>query len=208
MPDRKEETAEQMQNLSRRGFLKGVGTGVAGTTVITTAAIPATEQIAEASQGRVDPGTVPLTLNVNGKTYTVKAEPRETLLEVLRNRLDVTGPKPVCEHGSCGACTVHLDGKPVYACMMLAVQAQGKAIKTIEGLAQGDKLHPVQQSFIDKDALQCGFCTPGFIMSVTSVLDEDPNATVEDVKQGIAGHICRCGAYKQIVEAADLLCKR
>lgn len=208
MPGRNENTTERDRNLSRRKFLQGVGSGVAGTTVMTAAAIPIADRLAEASQQSLGPDAVPITLNVNGKAYTVKAEPRETLLEVLRNRLDITGPKPVCEHGSCGACTVHLDGKAVYACMMLAIQAQGKAIRTIEGLAQGEKLHPVQQAFVEKDAIQCGFCTPGFVMSMTAVLEENPNATIEDIKQGIAGHICRCGAYKQIIEAADLLAKR
>jgi aerobic-type carbon monoxide dehydrogenase small subunit (CoxS/CutS family) len=168
------------------------------------------DETVEAAQdvSPLGPDAVRIQLDINGRAYAVRAEPRETLLEVLRNRLDITGPKLACDAGTCGACTVHLDGKPVYACMMLAVRAQGKKIKTIEGLADGDKLHPVQQAFIDADAMQCGFCTPGIVMSMASVFERNPSASLAEVKQGISGHICRCASYAQIFNAAEIVRKR
>ncbi len=208
MPDKKDGDSKQERTLSRRLFLKGVGTSAAGTAVA-AASLPMLEQTAEAARNAkcFGPEAVPIRLNVNGRTYSVKAEPRETLLDVLRERLDITGPKLVCDKGTCGACTVHLDGTPVYACMMLAISAQGKKIKTIEGMANGDELHPVQQAFVEKDAIQCGFCTPGFVMSMAAVFEQNPRATMDEVKQGVSGHICRCGGYQQIFEAAELMRK-
>lgn len=198
------------KHFSRRLFIKGFGTSVVGASAVSTGVLSLPEHEAAASEDSkvVGPGPVPIKLIINGQTHTVQVEPRETLLEVMRNRLDITGPKLVCDHGTCGACTVHIDGKAVYACMTLAIQAQGKNVKTIEGLAQGDALHPVQQAFIDADALQCGFCTPGFIMAMAAVFDKNPKASLVEVKEGIAGNICRCGTYTQIFDAAELIRKR
>lgn len=142
-----------------------------------------------------------LTLKINGEEHELLAEPRTTLVEVLRNHLGLTGTKEACSCGTCGACTVLLDGKAVKSCLILAVQAGGHEIATIEGLAQNGRLHPLQQAFIDKGAVQCGYCTPGMILSAKALLDENPNPTEEEVRAGIAGNICRCTGYVKIVEA-------
>ncbi|MCL6642406.1 MAG: (2Fe-2S)-binding protein [Candidatus Bipolaricaulota bacterium] len=148
------------------------------------------------------PGKTPIALIVNGQAHEVLVEPRRTLLDVLRKDLGLTGAKKACDEGTCGACTVLLDGKPIYACMALALECEGGAIETIEGLARDGKLHPIQQAFIEEDALQCGFCTPGQIMSVKALLDSNPNPTLEDVKRALSGNLCRCGAYPKIFKAA------
>jgi aerobic-type carbon monoxide dehydrogenase small subunit (CoxS/CutS family) len=145
-----------------------------------------------------------MNLTINGLAYEVNAEPRETLLEVLRNRLDITGPKLVCDRGTCGACTVYLNGLPVYACMTLAIEVQGVEITTIEGLAQADRLHPAQEAIVEADAIQCGFCTPGFAMSLAAALERNPSATHQEVKQALTGHLCRCGTYVQMDKAIEL----
>jgi len=123
-------------------------------------------------------------------------------------RIDLTGTKQVCDRGECGGCTVLMDGKAVYSCMILALDAQGKEITTIESLADGDKLHPIQEAFVEHDALQCGFCTPGFVMSAKALLDENPDPTLEEIKHGLAGNLCRCGAYPRIFEAVQTAAKR
>lgn len=148
------------------------------------------------------PGKTPVKLIVNGEMHEVLVEPRRTLLDALRKDLGLTGTKKACDEGTCGACTVLVDGKPIYACMALALECEGKPIETIEGLSHNGKLHPVQQAFIEEDALQCGFCTPGQIMSVKALLDENPKPTLEDVKCALAGNLCRCGAYLKIFKAA------
>jgi xanthine dehydrogenase YagT iron-sulfur-binding subunit len=147
------------------------------------------------------PGKVPLKLTVNGTERALAVEPRTTLLDALRLELDLTGAKPVCDRGACGACTVLIDGDPVVSCMMLALDAQGRAIATVEGLAEGDKLSPLQQAFVEHDALQCGFCTPGMLMACTAVLVQHPKPTAEDVRRGVAGNLCRCGTYPKVVSA-------
>jgi xanthine dehydrogenase YagT iron-sulfur-binding subunit len=191
---------ESDSGISRRGFLKGVGTGVTATGLLTTIE-PST---VEAAKGPVShgPGAVPIVLEVNGKTHRTEAEPRHVLLDVLRTNLDITGPKPICERGACGGCTVLVDGEPVYSCMMLALDATGKKITTVEGLADGEKLDPVQEAFIEHDALMCGFCTPGFLMSVRALIDRNPNPNLDDVKAAVSGNTCRCGTYPRIFEAA------
>jgi xanthine dehydrogenase YagT iron-sulfur-binding subunit len=141
------------------------------------------------------PGKVPIQLTINGKTLSAQVEPRVTLLDALRNELDLTGAKRVCDRATCGACTVIVDGKPVYSCSVLAIEAQGKSITTVEGLMQGENLHPVQQAFIDNDAQQCGFCTPGFVVASKAFLDKNPNPTPEQVQKGLGGNLCRCGTY-------------
>jgi len=147
-------------------------------------------------------------LTVDGETSELLIEPQRTLLEVLRENLELTGTKEGCGLGDCGACTVIMDGKPVLSCLTLAVEAQGKNILTIEGLAQGGKLHPVQQAFVDHGAVQCGFCTSGVILAGKAFLDENPNPTEEEVRQAVAGHLCRCTGYTKIVEAVLAAAKR
>jgi len=142
-----------------------------------------------------------LKLTVNGMSYELEVQARETLAEVLRYRLGLTGTKQACSDGNCGACTVLLNGKPVLSCLTLALKANGKKVLTVEGLAEGEKLHPIQQAFIDHFAVQCGFCTPGMIMSAKGLLDENPNPSEEEVREAIKGNLCRCTGYVKIVEA-------
>ena len=140
-------------------------------------------------------------LNVNGELYEVAIQQHRTLAEVLREELDLIGTKEACNEGDCGSCTVILDGKTVTACLTLAVEADGREIRTIEGIADGSELSPLQQKFVDHGAIQCGFCTPGMVMSATALLEENPNPTEDEVRMGIAGNICRCTGYTKIVEA-------
>jgi xanthine dehydrogenase YagT iron-sulfur-binding subunit len=159
--------------------------------------------IAEAQTKKTaGPGEVPLTLNVNGKDRTLSAEPRVTLLDALRNRLDVTGPKKVCDRATCGACTVLLDDEVVYACTVLAIEAQGHKIVTPEGLGTPEKMNATQAAFVDHDALQCGFCTPGFTVATHAFVRDHPKATLEEVRAGLGGNLCRCGTYAGITAAA------
>ncbi|MFN8638663.1 MAG: (2Fe-2S)-binding protein [Dehalococcoidia bacterium] len=146
---------------------------------------------------------LPYTLRVNGQDYEVFAEPSLTLLEVVRDELRLTGAKEGCGTGDCGACTMHLDGENVTSCLVLAADAQGREITTIEGLAEGGKLHPLQQAFIDHGALQCGFCIPGMIMSGVALLERNPHPSREEIRQGIAGNLCRCTGYTKIVDAIE-----
>jgi xanthine dehydrogenase YagT iron-sulfur-binding subunit len=152
---------------------------------------------------RFGPGETAITLTINGTARNLKVEPRATLLDAIRDRLDLTGTKKICDRGECGGCTVLLDGKPVYACMMLAIDARGRAITTIEGIGTPGRLHPLQESFIDKDALQCGFCTPGMVVAAKGLLDEVPHPSPDQVREGLAGHLCRCGTYNRIFEAVQ-----
>jgi carbon-monoxide dehydrogenase small subunit len=140
-------------------------------------------------------------LKVNGELFRVKVETHRTLLEVLRETLGLSGTKEMCNKGDCGGCTVIIDGKAVLSCLMLAIEAQGKDIVTIEGLAKGYELHPIQQAFVDHGAIQCGYCTPGFIMSAKALLDRNPNPNEDEIKGGISNNICRCTGYVKIVEA-------
>lgn len=142
-----------------------------------------------------------ITLTINGRNYLVRVEPRRTLADTLRDECGLTGTNSGCEHGVCGSCTVLVDGDPVRACLMFAVQAQGKQIRTVEGLADGDKLHPLQQAFIDHHGLQCGFCTPGFLMLAAGVLERDPNLSDEDLLDALSSNLCRCTGYQNIIKA-------
>lgn len=189
-------------SVSRRNFLRGMGTGAIGASLL--GGVVAGEQPAEAApaNGAVDAGGTRVSLNINGKTHALSVEPRTTLASALRDRLDMTGTKVVCDRGSCGGCTVMMDGKPVYSCMMLALDAQGHKITTIEGLAKGDQLDPLQTAFVEKDALMCGFCTPGFVVSLRALLDRNPSPNLDQVKEACSGNICRCGTYPRIFEAA------
>jgi len=191
MPKRKDEPG-----FSRRSFLKTVGAGGVAAGVLSKA--PAVGAQANAA----GPGPVPVTLNVNGKTLRLEIEPRVTLLDALRMRADLTGNKRGCDRGACGACTMIVDGRTVYACSTLAIEVQGKKIRTVDGLASASgQLHPVQQAFCDKDALMCGFCTPGFVMASVGLLEKHPNATPEQIKKGLDGNICRCGTFSRVYEA-------
>lgn len=205
-----DENATQTRGLSRRQFLKGVGIVGAGSTLATGLLTPEEVEAAPTPlqtppEGKsLKPGFHSITLNVNGQQRTMEVEPRTTLLNALRNHADppITGPKLICDQGACGGCTVLVDGKTMYGCMLLAVDTVGKQITTVEGLEKDGKLSPVQQAFIEKDALMCGFCTPGFVMSVTSLLQTNANPTLADVQQACAGNVCRCGTYPRIFEAA------
>jgi carbon-monoxide dehydrogenase small subunit len=142
-------------------------------------------------------------INVNGSDYTLDVWPHHTLLQVLRDQLHFTGPKECCAEGECGACTVLLDGRALNACLMLAVEADGSQVLTIEGLAEGDKLDPLQEAFLEESAAQCGFCTPGMILSAKYLLMNNPHPSREEIKEGLAGNLCRCGSYVQIIEAVE-----
>ncbi len=144
-----------------------------------------------------------ISLDVNGATYETAAEPQDTLLDVLRGNLRLTGTKKGCETGNCGACTVLFDGNAVDSCLILALEAEGHKIITIEGLADASKLHPLQQAFIKYGAIQCGYCTPGMLLSAKALLDRLPRANEEDIRKGLEGNLCRCTGYKQIVEAVE-----
>jgi xanthine dehydrogenase YagT iron-sulfur-binding subunit len=204
MPDKKDK--KQGTNISRRNFLKGVGTGTVAATVAPSVLI-GSEKTADAQMGDAIANAT-IQLNINGKSYQVEVEARTTLLTVLRDgidtsgsNIDLTGAKLICDRGECGGCTVMVDGKTVYACMMLAIDAQGKQITTVEGLADGDDLHPVQEAFIQHDAMMCGFCTPGFIVSSAALLNENSKPTLEETKAGLSGNMCRCGTYPFIFDA-------
>ena len=183
-------------NVSRRNFLKTVGVVGGAASVITLGD-------AEAQTGPrvIGPGEVPITLTVNGKRYDTRIEPRATLLDTIRNRFDLTGSKRVCNRGTCGACTVIIDSRTYYSCSLLAIEWQGKNVRTVEGLTSGDRMHPVQQAFVDQDAQMCGFCTPGMVMASVALLERYPSATTEQMKRELDGNICRCGTYPHIFKA-------
>lgn len=190
------------KGFSRRGFLRGVGVSSGALTAgVLQNEAEAAETVNE-SANVSGPGEVPVTLTINGKAMKVSVEPRATLLDTLRNKLDLTAAKRVCDRGTCGACTVIMNGKAVYACTVLAIDAQGKQIQTLEGLSANGKPHPVSQAFVNNDAQQCGYCTPGFVVATKNFLDHNPNPTEEQVKQGLGGNLCRCGTYMGIRKAA------
>jgi len=185
---------------SRRGFIRGVGIGTGALSSV--GLLVETPAKAAPAAGVAGPGAVPVTLQINGKPVNLNIEPRVTLIDALRNYLDFTGAKKVCDRATCGACTVIMDGKVVYSCTVLAIDAQGKDIQTIEGISQNGKLHPVSAAFVDHDAQQCGYCTPGFVMAVKGYLDKHPNPTYEEVQKGLGGNLCRCGTYMGVRKAA------
>ncbi|MGO9270678.1 MAG: (2Fe-2S)-binding protein [Terriglobia bacterium] len=184
--------------LTRRDFLKGAGVAVSGTILAGHAAVAA----AAPETAVVGPGATSVTLRVNGQRRELNLEPRVTLLDALRNDLDVTGAKRVCDRGVCGTCTVLMDGKPVYACSVLAIEAQGHEITTIEGLMHDGQPHPVMTAFVNNDAQQCGFCTPGFVVACAAFLHKHPNPTEAEVEKGLGGNLCRCGTYVGVRAAA------
>ncbi|MVN77518.1 2Fe-2S iron-sulfur cluster binding domain-containing protein [Hymenobacter sp. HMF4947] len=189
--------APQPEDNSRRSFLKLSG-GIVGLALAPPLAAQAERLTA---YSKTIEGATDLTLRINGQVRTVRAEPRVTLLDALRERLDLTGTKKGCDHGQCGACTVHIDGQRVNSCLTLAVMAQGKEITTIEGLAKGDELHPMQEAFLKHDGFQCGYCTPGQIMSGVACVKEGHAKTDDQAREWMSGNLCRCGAYANILAA-------
>jgi aerobic-type carbon monoxide dehydrogenase small subunit (CoxS/CutS family) len=200
--------------LSRRRFLQGAGELTAGG-VLAGGLIGTTARVAAAAtqssgDGETLSGEIDVELTINGAKQTVKVEPRTTLLSALRNHCSptLTGTKEVCDRGNCGACTVIVDGAPRYACLQLAADMRGKDVRTVEGLAQGGELSPLQDEFCKHDALMCGFCTPGFLMSLTAALEKNPKASLDEIKGACAGNVCRCGTYPHIFDAALAAGKR
>jgi len=196
------------KSIKRRDFLKGFGSGAVGVAVAPKFSVQEKKTIS------TEEGDIPvyskkkISLLINGKKHTFSVEPRETLLDVLREKLNITGPKKICNHGECGGCTVLLEGQPVYSCMYLAVRADGQRITTVEGLAEGNKLHPIQEAFIEKDGYQCGFCTSGFIMSTLALLHKNKNPDLGEIKEAFSGNLCRCGNYPKIFDAVSEAAKK
>ena len=204
-PKEDEEKGKNPLRISRRSFLKGMGASAIATSIAASPfSLPSSAEAAPPSAVR----EAWIQLDVNDKTYRLKVKSHWTLLEVLRRELGLTGTKRFCDRGSCGACTVIMDGKAIYACSRLAIEADKKKILTIEGLLQGEKLHPIQQAFLEHDGLQCGFCTPGQIMAVKALLDKNPRPTQEDIKEGLSGNVCRCSAYPKILKSAMAAAQR
>ncbi len=199
-----DEPVEDRAGVSRRDFLK-ISTIAAAVPVV---AGPRVVMAAGQEVAAHGPGKVPMEFSVNGKPYKASLEPRVTLLDALRDSLDITGAKRVCDRGECGACTVLLDDKTVYACSILAIEAQGKKITTVESLMEGGKLHPVQQAFVDNDGSQCGFCTPGFVVACKALLDKHPDPSPEEIRRELSGNYCRCGTYDGIRAAVAQVARK
>lgn len=194
--------AESARNgITRRGFLKGAGLTAASTALLDGVQALHAETTETPGVTEMGPGPVPLQLNINGAEHTIELEPRTTLAEALRIHLGMTGTKIVCDRGSCSGCTVWLDKMPVNSCMTLAIDAVGHRITTIEGLAPEGELHPVQAAFVKHDAMQCGYCTPGMVMSCVALLEKNPHPTENDVRHAVAGNLCRCGTYPKVFAA-------
>ena len=201
------EEESRKKGFSRRKFIKGAGTaiavtGIGGALIANGAKTESSETRPSTPQGPGEIGVVDVNLKVNGKMHNLRLQPRVTLLDALRERLQLTGAKRICDRGTCGGCTVLLDGKPIYACMMLAVDAQGKEITTVESMGTEMAMSTVQAKFVEHDGLMCGFCTPGFVVAVQAVLDGNPRANLDEIKEGCRGNICRCGTFNRVFEAA------
>lgn len=206
MMDRGSKQSSDHGRVSRRDVLRSVG---AAAVLGSVGARPAGAQdAAKAKAGvkgitRLDAGATKISLTLNGKATKVALEPRTTLLDALRDRVGLTGAKRICDRGACGGCTVWVDGKPVNSCMMLAVDAVGAKVTTVEGLAKGETLHPVQQAFVECDAMQCGFCTPGMVMSCAALLESNPRPKLDEIQHALSGNLCRCGTYPHIFDACQ-----
>lgn len=196
-PDDDSGSKPLLPHLSRRALFTGAGASALSATLANSVA----EAAATASPAVMGPEPSALSLSINDRTVTVFADPAATLAEVLRNHLGMTGTKIGCDRGACSACTVWLDGEVAASCMTLALDARGRKITTIEGLARGDELHPVQRAFVENDAMQCGFCTPGMVMSCAALVERNAKCTLDDVKQAVSGHLCRCGTYPNVFKA-------
>lgn len=186
---------------TRRGFLKGAGIAAATTIAESTTALAHELKETRRESAAIGPGALPIRLQVNGHEQAVTVEPRYTLAATLRDNMGLTGTKVVCDRGSCSACTVWIDDVPSLACMTLAIDAVGRKITTIEGLSNNGSMHPVQAAFVKHDAMQCGFCTPGMVMSCAALLKRNPNPTLDDVKHATSGNLCRCGTYPKVFAA-------
>jgi xanthine dehydrogenase YagT iron-sulfur-binding subunit len=191
---------QRRNTLSRRHFFNSVAVGATEAAILT---VPDRAGAQVAPPAPIDAESVGIVLNINGRTHSLRVEPRWTLLHVLRERLGLTGTKPGCERGECGACTVLIDGVARYSCLTLAVEAAGAQVTTLEGLMRGEELGPVQQAFLEEDAFQCGYCTPGQIMNVEGLLRTVPEPTIEQIREGVSGNLCRCGTYAHIFRAAE-----
>ncbi|MGB5428090.1 (2Fe-2S)-binding protein [Eudoraea sp.] len=189
------------KGITRRSFIRGAGLSTAGSVLLTSNALAfdVKEQLAAGKE--FGPEAVTIKMKVNGIMNSISVEPRTTLASALRDHLELTGTKVVCDRGSCSACTVYLDGEPVNACMMSAFDVGNKEVTTIEGIAKNGKLHPVQQAFIEHDASQCGYCTPGMVMSCVHLVENNTNPSLEDVKNATRGNLCRCGTYPHVFKA-------
>jgi aerobic-type carbon monoxide dehydrogenase small subunit (CoxS/CutS family) len=192
----RQDSGDAALNVSRRAFLKTVSASSLAAGVLSPA-----ETEAQAAPSAVGPGEVPIKLTIDGKPRSLSVEPRVTLLDAMRDRLDITGLKRVCDRGTCGACTVIVDGRTHYSCTLLAIEMQGVPIRTVEGLTKGTVLHPVQEQFCKHDGLMCGFCTPGFVVSAVALLEKTPAPTADQAKAALSGNICRCGTYTRVLEA-------
>jgi xanthine dehydrogenase YagT iron-sulfur-binding subunit len=200
--DRTEESVEPgVPLVSRRDFFRGAGISAVGVALADGLAQHAEAQDRRGDTRVLGPERVPLSLSVNGRDIRIAADPAMTLAEVLRDQLGMTGTKIGCDRGACSGCTVWLDGRVASSCMTLAFDARERKITTIEGLARGETLHPVQQAFVEHDAMQCGFCTPGMVMSCAALVERDANCTLDDVKGAVSGHLCRCGTYPNVFKA-------
>ena len=208
-----------LDGVSRRRFLQTLGIGATATaaTITEQGILGRTLQAAQPqADEKLGPGPVPVTLKVNGQAIKLAVEPRVTLLDALRNHLvagtndfvDLTGQKRVCDRASCGACTMIVDGRTVYACTILAIDAEGKQVRTVESLEKDGKLHPVQEEFIHHDGLMCGFCTPGFVMSSVALLEKNPSPSRDEIRRALDGNICRCGTQCRVLEAVESAAKR
>ncbi len=196
------------KGISRRGFLRGAGLTTVGTVALQTGVLGNSLQEASLGEQSLGPDAVLIKLKVNGRLRSLAVEPRTTLAAALRDHLQLTGTKIVCDRGACSACTVWLDGKPVNSCLTLAVEVVGQEITTIEGIGTEENLHPVQQAFIDHDASQCGFCTPGMIMTATHFLQNHPNPNLDEVKVALRGNLCRCGTQPNVFKATLAAAKK
>jgi len=199
--EKKEENGQDnvsSHGMTRRGFLTTMGTGAMTIAVSSKLYAQSAAEAEMTERGEM----TKVTLQINDRKYRLLVEPRWSLLYVLRERLGLTGTKVGCERGECGSCTVLIDGVPRYACMTLAIEAEGAMITTLEGLMKGEELGPVQQAFVEHDAFQCGYCAPGQIMAVEGLLRAKPNPSLDEIRRGVSGNLCRCGAYKHIFNAA------
>ena len=209
MEDKKQESgSKSKKGFSRRSFIRGAGLSTAGSVLLTTNALAFDYEEGFSEGKEYGPGASIIQMKVNGVIESLSVEPRTTLASALRDHLELTGTKVVCDRGSCSACTVYLDGKPVNSCMMSVYDVGEQEITTIEGIAKNGKLHPVQEAFIEHDASQCGYCTPGMVMSCAHLLDHNPDPTLEDVKSAIRGNLCRCGTYPHVFKATLAAAKK
>ena len=205
---KEKEEKKSKNGLSRRGFLKGAGLTTAGTVVANSGLLAFDTKFGPARGTSYGPDAVRISMHVNGQVYDIICEPRTTLSAALRDHMDLTGTKIVCDRGSCSACTVWVDGEPVNSCMTMALDIGDKKVTTIEGISKNGELHPVQEAFIDHDASQCGYCTPGMVMSCAHLVENNPNPTLKDVKEATRGNLCRCGTYPHVFKATLAAAKK